>query len=170
MPRFRVAVAVAALVLTSVGFIAGRATAPTGSPEVNSSTTTTADADLSAEDVQLRTSLRPFIGQWTRHGEAVHIDSDGSGTAVWRIYTVCGESKPPCDTFDGDYIISGGAAFFILIRADESTADGYVLTSSDPATVPVGRIHLELRPDNHLMFPGLGGPLCGPPVMADCGA
>lgn len=144
MSRFRVAVAVAALVLTSVGFIAGRATAPTGSPEVNSSTTTTADADLSAEDAQLRTALRPFIGEWTRHGEAVHIDSDGSGTAVWRMYTWCGESQPPpCDTLDGDYIISGGAAFFVLIRADESTADGYVLTSSDQATVPVGRIHLE---------------------------
>jgi hypothetical protein len=150
-------------------FAFGRATAP----EHNSTATPHASVTTmsSVGDDQALRALRPFAGDWYWHGEGVTIERDGRGTAVWRTYGWCDDTPPPCDRSEGDLIISGGAAFFVLVRATGDSADGYVLTSSDPTSVAVGPLHIELRPGDHLSFPGLGnGPLCGGHAVADCGA
>ena len=116
--------------------------------------------------------LAPFAGLWSWHGAHANVDLQGIGVASWRTYRWCQQDPtPPCDFLDGNLIISGGAATFDLVHVDGSVAYGYVTSTSDASTLPLGPLRIELRPDDHLSFPGLGGgPLCGPHASHDCGA
>jgi len=44
----------------------------------------------------------PFTGSWGRHGFTLNIASDGSASAVWRVYSLCSDNPaPPCDELRG---------------------------------------------------------------------
>lgn len=166
----------AAVMAIAGAFMLGRTSAPDKvSPTTAATTiprTTTTVDDRSEFEKALDNALRPFVGDWYWHGEYVHIDDGGSGTVVWRTYTSCEDGAPaPCDRSAGNLIIDGGSATFVLVRVSGIAAEGYVLASNDTKLMPLGHLRLELRPKDHLLFPGLGnGPLCGPNAPSDCGA
>jgi len=175
--RRRAAALVLAVAAVLTAFIAGRATrstTPQHTARPADVTTTTTTPLEAAGAAALLHGLKPFVDDWGAHGSAVNIDENGVGKATWRAYKACQEDPaPPCDRNVGNVIVNGGAALFVITATDGSSADGYVLTSNDPSKVPVGPLHLELRPNDHLAFPGLGvegGPLCGHRATWDCGA
>ena len=126
----------------------------------------------SASSTSFSQQLRPFVGSWYWHGSGVQINSDGTGTATWRVYSWCGDNPtPPCDSTAGNEIIDGGNAVFLLTKVQGATALGRVVYASYGSVIPVGPLRLELKPKDHLSFPGLGGgPFCGPKAPYDCGA
>jgi hypothetical protein len=85
-----------------------------------------------------------FGGDWYAHGIGISIDADGQGTATWRTYRDCDIDPPPCDTFRGHGVFSGGAARFDLRQVDGTVATGRVLTTTDPAAFPVGSLEAYL--------------------------
>jgi hypothetical protein len=121
---------------------------------------------------QSSSPLRPFAGDWSWHSIGVHISPEGHGTAAWRVYEWCNEDpKPPCDRLTEQGIVSGGNATFALSKVTGKRAFGRVTSSTDPATLRVGPLKVQLAPGDHLTFPGLGlDPLCGPRAHSDCGA
>ncbi len=106
-----------------------------------------------------------FVGLWTRHGFGVRIESDGSGTAGWRIYRWCSDDPtPPCDTIEMSLITSGGRAALVFFEVDEETIYGEVIESTDPETLAPGPVALMLLPYGMalLIQDGRAMLLCGP--------
>ncbi len=121
-----------------------------------------------------RTSSGWLEGKWFAHTLGLTVDRAGHARITWRTYAVCGEDPPPCDTFRGGEIVDGGTATGIFTDIDRTTASGRVLTSTDPAGLPVGPITLRFDPGHDVlsMRPSPRGPspLCGPhPVSVVCG-
>lgn len=47
--------------------------------------------------------LRPYVGNFDRHGQILDISPDGHGTYRSRTYTLCSENpQPPCEREPGD--------------------------------------------------------------------
>ncbi len=108
-----------------------------------------------------------FAEGWSAHGFGLGIAPDGQAAAVWRTYRWCGPGvAEPCDSFEGNLIMSGGQAAVAFARVEDSTAVGQVLASTDPQAWPVGaEVRLVLQPYGmaQLIVGGNGSrTLCGP--------
>ena len=107
-----------------------------------------------------------FAKQWDAHGFSLTVKPDGSAAASWRTYAVCGDDPPPCDTFRGNEIISGGAATIRFMGAMGDTTDGTVTSSTAPDLLPRGPVTLALQPyDMAVLYWNSGSrslTLCGP--------
>lgn len=90
-------------------------------------------------------SLTDFAGGWGRHGFILSISADGSAEASWRVYTWCKDNgnRQPCDSVQGNGIISGGKATFRFDRSDYRTILGTVLSSTDRERLPLGPVMLS---------------------------
>lgn len=116
---------------------------------------------------------RWLVGEWSAHTLGLTVDSRGTGRMSWRTYRTCGEDPPPCDTFEGNTIRVGGQATIRLTTTGPTTASGRVVTSSDPADLPLGPVRLRFDPNGDVIHSrlSLGRPvLCGPhAAVTRCG-
>ncbi len=107
-----------------------------------------------------------FAKQWDAHGFTLRVRADGSATASWRTYAMCGDDPPPCDTFSGNEIINGGNATIRFMQANGDTTDGTVTTSTAPDLLARGPVTLALQPyDTAVLWWNNGSrslTLCGP--------
>jgi hypothetical protein len=115
-----------------------------------------------------------FVGSWSAHSTGLHIGSAGRGTLFWRTYQTCGEDPPPCDTFAGNSILSGGHATLRLTLALGTTTSGRILSTTDPVHFPIGPLtaRLDLRKHELFLSPSPTGdfPFCGQNApVTDCG-
>ena len=88
---------------------------------------------------------------------------------LWRTYRTCGTDPPPCDTFRGNAIDSGGHATLLITEQTAATASGRVSASTDPADLPIGPFSLRSAPNAMLTlspWPGSDYRLCGPKTPA----
>jgi hypothetical protein len=114
-------------------------------------------------------TARWLVGDWTAHTLVLTIDKLGTGRVRWRTYRTCGEDPTPCDTFKGDTIIDGGRATIRLAARGPTTASGRVVSSTDPADLPLGSVTLRFDPSKDVIHSrlSLGRPvLCGPHAAA----
>jgi len=86
-------------------------------------------------------------------------------------YKTCGTDPPPCDTFRGDAVDSGGHATLRINQHSGTSAAGQIVTSTDPAQFPIGPFSIRSAPKGMLMLdpsPRGESPLCGPktPISA----
>ena len=113
-------------------------------------------------------ALRPFTGEWHFHTSLLTVGSDGYATFIARAYQFCGPGiAQPCDTWQGNTIISGIRENIVITKIDGSTAYGIITSSTD------NKIHqqvtLILQPNDTLTFNGML--LCGPQgPVGHCGA
>ena len=94
------------------------------------------------------------------------IDQSGYGIMDWRVYTTCGTGvRPLCDIFSGNEILDGGHATLLLNATGPTSANGEVLSTSDPADVPLGAFTARIDPVRDLLYPSFPlyakYPLCG---------
>jgi hypothetical protein len=106
-----------------------------------------------------------FAGEWAGHSLELKLDRAGRGTMLWRTYKTCGTDPPPCDTFRGNTIDSGGHATLLVTKYATETASGRVITSTDQAELPIGQFSLRLAANGMMTLSPWAGshyPLCGP--------
>src|ERR1051326_4262607 len=113
-------------------------------------------------------ALQPFVGEWHFHTTLLTVGSDGYATFIARAYQFCGPGvSQPCDTWQGNAIISGIQENIILTKIEGSTAYGMVTSSTDNKTNQ--QVTLTLQPNNMLAYNGML--LCGPQgPIGSCGA
>ena|SRR5579864_4842250 len=129
---------------------------------------TTAPATVTTVTVE---SFVAFSQPWGRHGFGMSITATGHGTADWRTYNWCTSSPPPCDSMQGNNIVSGGHATFGLATASGGIAHGTISYSTDPSTMPLGPVTLDLAAGDELIVSPGSAPqitLCGPQAVASC--
>jgi hypothetical protein len=84
---------------------------------------------------------------------------------TWRTGTICGQGPPPCDKSEGDAIVDGGNADFVVHLRSSTEAIGYVTSTTDPQTVPIGKLTATLSASQDVIFlqPSPTGdlPFCG---------
>jgi hypothetical protein len=123
------------------------------------------------EPEPVRAANKGFVGSWSAHSTGLEIDGAGTGTLLWRTYRECGQDPPPCDTFAGSYILSGGHATLRLTITSGTTTAGRILSTTDPVHFPIGPLtaRLDLRRHELFLSPSPTGdlPFKGPNV-ADC--
>jgi hypothetical protein len=87
-----------------------------------------------------------FSGAWWRHGLNMVIDGRGNAKAQWRIYKWCSDDPtPPCDSNNGNLIISGGRAEVVFSFIKDDVAYGVVNSSNDLKTLDKGIIQMNLK-------------------------
>jgi len=113
-------------------------------------------------------ALRPFMGEWHFHTSLLTVESDGHATFIARAYQFCGPGiAQPCDSWQGNTIISGIQENIVLTKIEGSTAYGIITSSTDNKTYQ--RVTLILQPQDTLEFNGML--LCGPQgPVGHCGA
>lgn len=75
--------------------------------------------------------MTPFVGVWIRHSAGLTVTKDGNATFIERVYRWCGpDVTPPCDSWQGDTIISGNRETMRFTRTDSTTAYGTILSST----------------------------------------
>ena len=186
----RVGLILSAAILVGAGFGVARLTSSDGSGEPKlavspSETVTTTAVTAPPTTPAAATTAAPsttttvvqtypflsFSGTWGRHGFGINMTAQGEGSASWRIYSWCGQSPPPCDSMQGNNIISGGQGTIVLTTASAGVARGNVTYSTDGTTLPVGPIMLNLAAgDELLVTPRVGQTitLCGPHADPSC--
>jgi len=105
-----------------------------------------------------------FADNWWHHGFSIIINRDGTGEADFRIYKWCSDDPtPPCDSMEGNNIISGGKATLKLLSINGKTASGQVISSSDPSIVMVAPFTLTILKYDMLEFNqgGITRTFCG---------
>lgn len=110
-------------------------------------------------------SLNAFVGDWSRHGMQLTVSDDGTAWARWRVYQWCGPAvAPPCDRIENDSLISGGQADLVFTPEAPNTAQGEILTSTDPQALDLGPVSLRLVPFGMAILDqgGQETVLCGP--------
>ncbi|GCE13117.1 hypothetical protein [Tengunoibacter tsumagoiensis] len=115
-----------------------------------------------------------LAGSWVQHGAGLTVFANGHANYVARVYTWCGPGvAPPCDSFQGNTIISGNQEQYQFTHLDNGKAYGKVISST------VGHqgadVMLEKTPQDtvtlHASFFPIPNVLCGPRAPADlCGA
>lgn len=104
--------------------------------------------------------------QWGRHGFNLSIGADGRAVATWRTYRWCSDDPaPPCDSFRGNEIVSGGRATIVLSTGVGSSMYGRVIESTQPDFLPLGPVALTGVDDDALWlsWDDYGLLLCGQP-------
>lgn len=146
-------------------------------------TTTPSPATTVAPTTTGTTLIGPtFADTYGRHGAALVINRDGTGTITFRTYNFCttvngvAPSPGPCDPMVGNSITNGGHASFRLRQTepDGSTATGAITTSNDPQAYPVGSLSaVRISNDELVLTTGSGNQtFCGSGSgsTSDCGA
>ena len=104
-------------------------------------------------------ALQPFQGEWHFDSSLLTVGSDGYATFIARAYQFCGSGvSQPCDSWQGNTIISGVREKIVLTKIEGSTAYGTIISSTDNKTQQ--RVALKLQPNDTLEFHGTL--LCGP--------
>ena len=129
------------------------------------------DGNVGASDTN---SLDAFIGQWHAHSFVLRIEADGIASADWRTYRWCrAQATPeagqsvPCDSLHESRVQPGGHARLALGVSQADWASGQVQESTDPATLPLGPVRLQLAGHRLRLFQGsenlsrLVAELCG---------
>jgi len=174
--RFVLCIAVAALLVlggaacrSSERASAGTSAAPTSSsPSEQPAPTASSTVDVPTTE---ESPAARFTGDWGAHTLVLTFDRAGHGTLLWRTYSTCGTDPPPCDTFRGNTVDSGGHATLLITKNSGTSATGQIVTSTDPAQLPAGPFSVRSAPHGMLMMnpsPRGDSPLCGPktPVSA----
>ncbi len=115
-----------------------------------------------------REALRPFTGEWHFHTTLLTVGNDGHATFIARAYQFCGPGvSQPCDTWQGNTIISGIRENMILTKIEGSIAYGMITSSTDNKTHQ--QVTLMLQPNDILAYNGML--LCGlQGPVGHCGA
>jgi hypothetical protein len=156
------------------------AASTTTSAAVASTTTTMKPAPTTVAPAPTSTTAgRPdvtlFAGYWYQHGANVTINRDGTGNAVWRVYSWCQDDPtPPCDGVQQNgsesVIINGGHAQFRVVAVNRYEATFEITGSTEPTFIPNGRVQFVLHKHDEMSI-GNRGPFCGPKAPAEaCGA
>lgn len=104
-------------------------------------------------------ALQSFQGEWHFDSSLLTVGSDGYATFIARAYQFCGLGvSQPCDTWQGNTIISGVREKIVLTKIEGSTAHGIITSSTDNKTLQP--VTLSLQPNDTLEFNGRL--LCGP--------
>ncbi len=118
-------------------------------------------------------NFTPFVGIWYHHGAFLQFNADGHVNFQQRTYQMCSpDIAPPCDTFQGDTIMSGNRAQMSFTQVSNATAYG-LITSSTYRHIGY-KVSLKRAPDDVLeLTEGSDLPLtlCGPNApIGLCGA
>jgi hypothetical protein len=123
------------------------------------------------------TDFKDFVGSWVRHGAGLQFNADGSGSYSERVYQWCGPGiQSPCDSFQGNTIISGDTEKMQFTRSKNNIAYGKVTSSTMndvglDVTLTYTATNDTIRltsPEGHFATPRL---LCGPGAAVGlCGA
>src|SRR5579883_679904 len=66
--------------------------------------------------------MTPFVGAWVRHSAGLTVTKDGNATFIERVYRWCGPGvAPPCDSWQGNTIVSGNRETIRFTRTDSTT-------------------------------------------------
>ena len=115
-----------------------------------------------------------FAGTWFGHGRGLTFSSDGRAEYIARAYQWCGPSvSPPCDSFQGNNIISGIKEEMLFTYVAGNTAYGIITASSAGNAGSAVSLALDAH-DSATLTEGKdlsGILLCGPKApVAWCGA
>ena len=152
----------------------GSRTQPTTPRLSNSSTLAHIPTATPTSAKALDSDFRAFAGTWFGHGRGLIFSSDGRAEYIARAYRWCGPGvSPPCDSFQGNYIISGIKEEMLFTYVAGNTAYGIITASSAGNVGSAISLALDAH-DTATLTEGkdLGGILlCGPHApVAWCGA
>jgi len=76
-------------------------------------------------------NFNPFVGTWYGHGRGLIFSANGHAQYIARTYQWCGQGVPsPCDSFQGNEIISGNMEQLVFTRTAGQSAYGTVISST----------------------------------------
>src|SRR5215469_2970957 len=76
-------------------------------------------------------NFTPFIGTWYAHGRGLIFSANGHAQYIARTYQWCGQGVPsPCDSIQGNEIISGDMEQLVFTRTVGQSAYGTVISST----------------------------------------
>lgn len=138
-----------------------------------SKSSATAQRNLDTPTVA-RITFQGLVGPWVSHAAGLTFYADGSADYKERVYSWCGPGVPqPCDSFQGNMIISGDIEHMQFTRMNNGVAYGTVTAS----TVGHKGFSVTLtRQANDTVVLSEGTPtitrvLCGPDApVGTCGA
>lgn len=143
-------------------------------PAAATTTEPAATTTLPSSTTSLVDPFLPFAKSWGSHGMSMILSADGKGSATWRTYEWCSSSPPPCDSIQGNTVVDGGQAAFVLADGSSGVAHGTVTYTTDPSTLPEGPLTVSLAAGDELLVSTPTGPhitLCGAQAQAgSCGA
>jgi hypothetical protein len=118
-------------------------------------------------------NFHSFVGTWYAHGRGLIFSANGHAQYVARTYQWCGQGVPsPCDSIQGNEIISGVMEKFVFTRTVGQNAYGTVISSTVGNTGAQVTVRLQSQ-DTLALYDGssLDGILCGPQApVGYCGA
>ena len=152
----------------------GSRTQPTTPRLSNSSTLARIPTATPTSAKALDSDFSAFAGTWFGHGRGLIFSSDGRAEYIARAYQWCGPGvSPPCDSFQGNTIISGIKEEMLFTYVAGNTAYGIITASSAGNAGSTVSLALGAH-DTTTLTEGkdLGGILlCGPKApVAWCGA
>jgi hypothetical protein len=142
-------------------------------PLLASSNVPTKTASKAEAPARVSPNFNHFVGTWYAHGRGLIFAANGHAQYIARTYQWCGQGVPsPCDSFQGNEIISGDMEQFLFTRTVGQNAYGTVISSTVGNTGKQVTVRLQSQ-DTIALYYGssLDAILCGPHAPGSyCGA